>query len=109
MPLSDLVTCSLSSVEQMKALMEADEGGIRLWDDLFEIAWQYHDFNTLTITETTDYGVNVTHSVNDDVPDDKKECIVAVIHDHADVVSSFITNGMEEVQSNHPVPSVCNN
>jgi hypothetical protein len=95
-------------VEQMKALMEEDEGGIRLWDDLFEKAWQYHDFNHLTITEDVVDGVKVTHEVNDDVNGEERDCVVAIIHEHAAVVSKFITNGMSEAHSNHLVPGECN-
>ena len=45
----------------MKNLMEAGSG-IRMWDDLFEAAFHYHDLNQLSITELDD-GVNVTHRV----------------------------------------------
>ena len=55
-----LFSCHLS-VEQMKNLME-EGSGIRMWDDLFEVAFQYHDLNEMSITELKD-GVNVTHHV----------------------------------------------
>jgi uncharacterized protein YpmB len=99
---------SIFSVKQMKALMEDDGGGIRLWDDLFEKAWQYHDLNHLTITEEVADGVKVTHEVNDGVDEEEKDCVVAIIHEHAAVVSKFITNGMSEAHSNHLAPAECN-
>ena len=93
----------------MKNLMSKDDGGIRLWDDLFELAWQYHDFNGLSIEKLSDgSGVEVTHEVNDDVEGPERDCVVAVIHDHASVVSDFIANGRSEAQLNHPVPIKCN-
>jgi hypothetical protein len=96
----------------MKQLMEQGRGGIRLWDDLFEKAFQYHNFNTLEITEYTDDGVKVRHEVNNDndqlVNNEKlKECVVAIIHEHATVVSDFATVGMEEAHKNHAVPDIC--
>ncbi len=94
-----------ASVKQMKSLMEADEG-IRLWDDLFEIAFEYHDLNHLSFTEV-DNGIKVSHEVNDDVEGQAKDCAVAIIHSHASVVSEFIQRGTDEAQANHPAPDEC--
>ena len=99
-----LFSCHLS-VEQMKNLME-EGSGIRMWDDLFEVAFQYHDLNEMSITELKD-GVNVTHHVTRAAASKKKDCVIAVIHKHAGVVSDFITKGRSEAQSNHAVPDEC--
>ncbi len=93
------------SVTQMARLMEGN-GGIRLWDDLFEKAFEYRHENHLSFTEVED-GVKVEHKVNDDVDSQERECIVAIIHDHAAVVSEFIKRGMDEAHLNHPVPEEC--
>lgn len=88
----------------MKNLMEAGSG-IRMWDDLFEAAFHYHDLNQLSITELDD-GVNVTHRVTQEA-NEETNCVVAIIHKHAEVVSDFITNGMIEAHSNHAAPDEC--
>ncbi len=97
--------CAVRSVNQMTSLMEADKG-IRLWDDLFEKAFEYHDLNHLSFTEVED-GVKVTHEVNNDVKGQEKDCVVAIIHKHASVVSQFIRLGRDEAQLNHEVPEEC--
>ena len=89
----------------MARLME-EGSGIRLWDDLFEKAFEYRNMNHLSFTEEEN-GVKVTHAVNNDVHGQEKECIVAIIHEHAAVVSEFISNGMVEAHSNHAVPKEC--
>jgi hypothetical protein len=97
--------CILFSVTQMKNLMEDDEG-IRLWDDLFLVAFQYHDLNHLSITEVGN-GVKVEHEVNQDVDGQERDCVIAIIHEHAGVVTKFISNGMDEAHLNHLVPDEC--
>jgi hypothetical protein len=94
------------SVAEMMAIKEQGDG-IRLWDDLFELAFQYHDLNTLEVTEYTDDGVKVHHKVTDDLDTAVGDCVVAVIHAHAQVVSDFISIGKEEANSNHEVPDEC--
>ncbi|KAL3790469.1 hypothetical protein HJC23_012025 [Cyclotella cryptica] len=98
-------TWIVNHVTQMARLMEGG-GGIRLWDDLFEKAFEYRHMNHLSFTEVDD-GVQVTHEANSDVHGQERECVVAVIHEHASVVSEFITRGMEEAHSNHAVPKQC--
>ncbi|KAL7517145.1 hypothetical protein ACHAWX_002094 [Stephanocyclus meneghinianus] len=102
---SQVASWIISHVKQMKSLMEADVG-IRLWDDLFEIAFEYHDLNHLSFTEV-DNGIKVSHEVNDDVAGQAKDCAVAIIHSHSSVVSEFIQRGTDEAQANHPAPDEC--
>eukprot|EP00804_Cyclotella_cryptica_P028246 CCRYP_014601-RA/>CCRYP_014601-RA protein AED:0.00 eAED:0.00 QI:439/1/1/1/1/1/2/142/206 len=95
----------ITHVKQMTSLMEAEKG-IRLWDDLFEKAFEYHNLNHLTFSEVED-GVTVTHEVNHDVEGQARDCLVAIIHEHSSVVSDFIQRGSDEAQANHAVPDIC--
>ncbi|KAL7490140.1 hypothetical protein ACHAW6_015876 [Cyclotella cf. meneghiniana] len=101
----DVTNWIVEHVTQMATLMEGN-GGIRLWDDLFEKAFEYRHENHLSFTEVED-GVKVEHKVNDDVDRQERECIVAIIHEHAAVVSEFVKRGMDEAHSNHAVPDEC--
>jgi hypothetical protein len=95
-------------VYQMTTLMDSENGGIRLWDDVFEMVFALRDFHEMTVTNTTD-GVRVVQQVADKVmaDDDEAKCTKALIQKHADVVSNFVDRGREEMHVNHPAPKEC--
>ena len=86
-------------VQQMKALMDSDDGVIRQWDDLFREAFALRDFHRMNVNYT-DNGVEVEQIGDND-------CAVAIAQAHAAVVSLFIERGQAETRLNHEVPEVC--
>lgn len=95
-------------VEQMTELMEEypANGGIRLWDPLFNAAFEFSDFHEIFVTNTDD-GVRVEQKVVADVDDETKACTLSIIQEHAKVVSKFVAFGRSEMRKNHDVPKTC--
>ncbi len=93
-------------VQQMKALMDSEDGIIREWDELFEAAFELRDFHNMTY-EIIDDGVRVVQYVVQDVEGDERDCARAIIRAHAGVVDKFTQSGRDEAQKNHDVPGEC--
>ena len=103
-------------VDQMATLMESGSGCIRRWDDLFDELCEQRDLHEMKeILDTTEmvdgvkvYGVHVNQTVVDgDLSDEEANCAKALIQNHAEVVTKFLTRGRKEMRDNHPVPMEC--
>lgn len=70
--------------------------GVRYWDPLFAEAFKHGKKMKMKI-ENTEKGVKVTETADD-------AAVVAVIQEHADVVSKFVAHGFDEAHKPHPLP-----
>ena len=86
-------------VNQMKSLVESNNGKIRQWDDLFVKMFELRDYHRMEVRETDD-GVKVEQTGDN-------ECAKALVQAHAKVVSNFIKLGQQETSKNHAVPDIC--
>ena len=97
-------------VSQMMSLMNSDNGSIRGWDDLFAELFDNRDkheiINVVNVNEDGSVGVRLEQVVSDEGSGDET-CIKALIQEHANVVSNFVSRGRDEMHDNHPVPQEC--
>ena len=97
-------------VEQMMSLMNSENGRIRGWDDLFAELFDNRDKHEIINVENVDddgsVGVRLKQVVSDEGAGDET-CIKALIQEHANVVSNFVSRGRDEMHDNHPVPQEC--
>lgn len=107
----DVTTWIQEHVSQMTALMTSypEHGGIRMRDPLFKAAFDFSNFHEMSVTNTTD-GVRVVQNVVAEVVDtNTKDCAIAIIKEHAAVVSKFAAHGRSEMRKNHEAPTICKN
>mmetsp|Transcript_19740 Transcript_19740/g.25223 ORF Transcript_19740/g.25223 Transcript_19740/m.25223 type:complete len:285 (+) Transcript_19740:95-949(+) len=107
----DVATWIQEHVSQMTALMTSypEHGGIRMRDPLFKATFDFSNFHEMSVTNTTD-GVRVVQNVVAEVVDtNTKDCAIAIIKEHAAVVSKFAAHGRSEMRKNHEAPTICKN
>lgn len=80
----------------MKELLEQETGGIHVWDELFDRAFELCDYHQLSAFNVHD-GVRV----KDFVDGEARGCAKSIIQAHAEVSSNFIQFGGKESRLNH--------
>lgn len=96
-------------VYQMTRLMDSENCGIRMWDDLFHEMFVQRDNHNLNmfVNTTTDVGDPRGVEIEQTITDSGDDCALALIRAHALAVSNFIDLGWEEMNSEHPLPGEC--
>lgn len=82
-------------VRQMEQRLK-DGAGLRHWDPLFVEIFKHHDRIRMTIVDV-EGGVRVTETSDDPQ-------VVALVRQHARVVSEFVSDGFERAHRESPLP-----